>query len=140
MKGILINSIEECMMLHKILKNILYWIFLYGMIFFPIGAIAGDTYNKDVPFQKESCCCSQDNLSISQSETNDCCQDKGSLNCSGKCGMNSCQNSIPIFYILNIDKMMTSHPYVELKNLYPPYNEPYSSSGFYSIWQPPKIV
>ncbi len=71
-----------------------------------------------------------------------CCHHKhhGNSGCRGNCGKASCQNSPTTFFINSIFKYSQNVYNFENKNLYSIYKQPYYSSGFDSIWQPPKIA
>lgn len=92
--------------------------------------------------QTEKSCCDK---KTSQTDKNDCCKNKSSHNqkdnddCGGKCKNASCHcPTAPLAFALTLDAGMKNHIIV-LEKLTIGYTQSYISSGFHSIWQPPKI-
>lgn len=92
--------------------------------------------------QTEKSCCDK---KTSQTDKNDCCKNKSSHNqkdndgCEGKCGHSSCHcPTITLTIALPFVSEMKHHIIV-LEKLTIGYTQSYISSGFHSIWQPPKI-
>ncbi|HRP91094.1 MAG TPA: hypothetical protein PKX92_13770 [Edaphocola sp.] len=100
------------------------------------------TYACGKPAEKtEKSCCKKE---TSQTEKKDCCKshsqdDKNDDDCNGQCGNHSCHCptinitiALPFFPELNHSVF-----YAEKLSFF--YTETHISSGFRSIWQPPKI-
>ncbi|HRB86127.1 MAG TPA: hypothetical protein PLE27_05870 [Bacteroidia bacterium] len=90
---------------------------------------------------EKSCC----DKKSSQTEKKDCCKnhsdnEKDNDGCGGKCGHSSCHCPTVCF---GCTLPFTSEPkynvLVVSKKQFFPYSDPYISSGFHSIWLPPKI-
>jgi hypothetical protein len=89
---------------------------------------------------EKSCC----NKSNSKSKTKDCCkkkhpQEKDS-NCGGECGNSSCHCPSQVSYIVlfSVSEIYTKIFPAAKKPIFL-NKETYTSSGFFSIWLPPKI-
>lgn len=95
---------------------------------------------KSVEKTEKSCCKKE----TSKSDKKDCCKnhsqkDKNDDDCDGKCKNPSCHcPTAPLAFALTLDAGMKNHIIV-LENLTFGYTQSYISSGFHSIWQPPKI-
>ncbi len=74
----------------------------------------------------------------------DCCKNHTDNNqnndgCGGKCKNASCHcPTAPLAFALTLDAGMKNH-FIVLEKLTIGYTQSYISSGFHSIWQPPKI-
>ena len=91
---------------------------------------------------KANSCCDK---KTSQTEKKDCCKNKHSQNnndnddCNGKCGNSSCHCPAVAFgFILYSSELKYNLAIVPQKQFFL-YSDPYISSGYHSIWQPPKI-
>lgn len=94
--------------------------------------------------ETEKFCCSN---KASHAEKKDCCKKEHSDNpknnddCDGKCGNPSCHcPTISIYFgiIPTISELKYNSLAISKKQLFV-YTNTYIPSGFYSIWQPPKI-
>ena len=89
---------------------------------------------------EKSCC----DKKTSQTEKKDCCKNHTDNNqnndgCGGKCKNASCHcPTAPLAFALTLDAGMKNH-FIVLEKLTIGYTQSYISSGFHSIWQPPKI-
>ncbi|MBP7642689.1 MAG: hypothetical protein KA767_05085 [Saprospiraceae bacterium] len=100
------------------------------------------TYACGKPAEKtEKSCCEK---GVSISDKKDCCKthsenDNNNDGCEGKCGHPSCHCPItPLTIALPfVSKEKHNFYFVEKQSI--PYTETYTSSGFCSIWLPPKI-
>lgn len=90
---------------------------------------------------EKSCCKKSENENDNKK---DCCKKSNSQNdkgCDGKCGNSSCHctascNSFAVPYFVTFKSKF--FPSISKKSLFP-RDDNYFSSGFYSIWLPPKI-
>lgn len=89
----------------------------------------------------EKSCCKNE---TSKSEKKDCCKshsqnDKNDDGCGGKCKNPSCHcpTTPPTIALPFVSKEKQNILFIEKQNI--PYTETYISSGFLSIWLPPKI-
>ena len=122
--------------------TILCSIFLLGFFLIPVEAAACTSHTTEVVTKNKSCCDdSSDGHHNIQSCKKDCCKDKGSesTDCSGNCGQKTCHSSSPTFCVYDIIDSQ-KELYFENEKSFSLYNQPYISSGFHSIWQPPKIA
>lgn len=87
------------------------------------------------------------NKQSKKSEHTDCCKTKGSKkskshkDCGSKCQHNSCRcgtSSSSLTLFAEIDLKAESH-FAEIKKQKFDLQQSYCFSGYYSIWQPPKI-
>lgn len=92
--------------------------------------------------QTEKSCCDK---KTSQTDKKDCCKNKSSHNqkdndnCGGKCGNSSCHcPPISFGFVPTLSEPKYSVLVVSKRQFFF-YTNPYLSSGFHSIWQPPKI-
>lgn len=90
---------------------------------------------------EKSCC----DKKTSQTDKKDCCKNKSSHNqkdndnCGGKCGNSSCHcPTAPLAIVLPFVTEMKYYN-IFLEKVTIAYTEIYISSGFHSIWLPPKI-
>jgi len=90
---------------------------------------------------EKSCC----DKKTSQTDKKDCCKNKSSHNqkdndnCGGKCGNSSCHcPPISFGFVPTLSEPKYSVLVVSKRQFFF-YTNPYLSSGFHSIWQPPKI-
>ena len=119
--------------------NILFITFLLGFFLVPIEASACSFYTKEIIKKEKSCCDHSSDHQSKQTCKKDCCKDNGGdSSCSGNCSAKSCHNSAQTFCAQIVGNSYHTFKYEE-ENSYPSYKQPYYSSGFHSIWQPPKI-
>ncbi|ASV79774.1 hypothetical protein CMU73_04005 [Elizabethkingia anophelis] len=121
--------------------NILLIIFVLGVFLIPGQSYACKTHAKKQVIEQASCCEHHDSQDKETCKKK-CCQEKkdGTNPCSGKCGSHSCQNSSQNFSVtLPFTKCLGEQFNIEDEKSYSPYKQPYYSSGYHSIWQPPKI-
>lgn len=126
---------------YTVMKRFYYIAFLIltSLFLTPVQSYACGTISEKM----ETSCCSKQ--SYSEIEKSDCCDtEKGQCgkhgkDCDGKCGNSNCHCptsckifTIPFFAQLSQTKIIVSKP-----TFY--YQEAYYSSGFISIWLPPKI-
>ncbi len=119
--------------------NILISICLLVFMLTPVAVSAcNSTSLKGSRIEKLSCNRHQGKTSCKK----ECCHHKqhGNSGCSGNCGKSSCQNSSTTFCIYNSFKYSQNIYNFENKKSFPIYKQPFYSSGFHSIWQPPKIA
>lgn len=130
--------------------GILLFLFILGFLLGPTKVHACKSHASKPKKKIENCCSRMAHSSSHDKQLTKephckkkCCdtREDGSKECSGKCGGNSCQttshnfSAAPLYFkyshsqLLSIDKML----------IYPPYRYPHYSSGYYTIWQPPKI-
>lgn len=125
--------------------KILLSMFLFGLFLVPIEVSACVTSHTNHPkeiIKVEKSCCddSSDGHHNKQSCKKDCCKDNaGDSGCSGNCGHNSCHSSSPTYLIHGIQDSQKALLFGDKKS-FPLYKQSYYSSGFHSIWQPPKIA
>ena len=92
--------------------------------------------------QTEKSCCDK---KTSQTDKNDCCKNKNSHNqkdnddCGGKCGHSSCHCPTVSFSFIPSTPELKYNLLVVAQKQFFLYSDPYISSGYHSIWQPPKI-
>jgi len=121
--------------------NILLSMFLLGFLLVPGEISACTSHTKEINKKEKSCCDdSSDDNHTEQDCKKDCCKDKedGNSDCSGNCGQKSCPNSFPTFWMHDIKDSPNAF-FFESEKSYSLYKQPSFSSGFHSIWQPPKI-
>ncbi len=114
---------------------------MLGFFLIPGLSYACKAHTK-VKIEKSCCKASPDRHHSTRTCQEDCCKDKrdDSEDCSGKCGNKSCQtpsqsfSEIPTLFTVLQDLFD-----VEGKKLYALYKQPHYSSGYLSIWLPPKI-
>lgn len=111
---------------------------LIGFFLTPTDTYACGSKSENI----ENTCTKQSNT---ETEKKDCCDtEKGQCgkhgkDCGGKCKNPSCHcPTAPLAFALTLDAGMKNHIIV-LENLTFGYTQSYISSGFHSIWQPPKI-
>lgn len=117
-------------------------IFLLGFFLVPAEVSACTSHTKE-SFKKEKSCCDHHSSDRESKHAckKDCCKDSaGDSGCSGNCGAKSCQTSAQSFWVHQIFGGSYHAFEYETKNSYYFYKQPYYSSGFHSIWQPPKIA
>ena len=120
--------------------NILFSMCLLGLFLIPVEAAACTSHTKETIKKEKPCCDHSSNDESKQACKKDCCKDSGEdSGCSGNCGAKSCHNSSPTHCIQNL-KYSHSTFLFENEKSYSFYKQPYYSSGFHSIWQPPKIA
>lgn len=125
----------------KILKIFLS-ISILGFFLIPVQASACSSHTTEVVEKdKSSCDDSSDGHHNKQTCKKDCCKDKEGTDtdCSGNCGQKSCHSSSPSFWAHDIYESQIAFVFWDKKS-YSFYKQPYYSSGFHSIWQPPKIA
>lgn len=125
----------------KILKIFLS-ISILGFFLIPGEALACSSHTNEVVKKEKSCCAdSSDGHHNKQTCKKDCCKDKeGTDNdCSGNCGQTSCHSSSPSYWIHDIKDSQNAFLF-ESEKSFPLYSQLFYSSGFHSIWQPPKIA
>ena len=92
--------------------------------------------------QTEKSCCDK---KTSQTDKNNCCKNKSSHNqkdndgCGGKCGHSSCHCPTVSFSFIPSTPELKYNLLVVAQKQFFFYSDPYFSSGYHSIWQPPKI-
>ncbi len=118
------------------MKKQLHIIILIFGFFLPTSTYACGT-------KTEKACCKKETLS--KTEKKDCCNDKHSKNkensCGGKCGHSNCTSSTVNFSIISFYEIEFKNNNfdfsVEKSKSY--HSETFISSGFTSVWLPPKI-
>lgn len=123
----------------KILKIFLS-ISLLGFFLIPGEASACSSHTTEVVEKDKSCCDDSHHANHTSTCKKECCKDKadGDTDCSGNCGQNSCHSSSPTYLVHDIIDSQKAFLFGDKKS-FPLYKQPYYSSGFHSIWQPPKI-
>jgi len=127
--------------MHRI-RYVVLSMFMLGLFLAPGAAAACTSYSQTVKNNEKSCCDdAQSGNHDAETCKKDCCSaDAGEgSGCSGNCGHQSCQSSSPTYGVHQAAKHSDHVFNFEDKNPYPSYQQPDYSSGFYSIWQPPKI-
>lgn len=121
--------------------KILLSIFSIGFFLIPGEVSACTSQTKEIVNEKSSCDDSSDGHHTEGSCKKDCCNEKEGENtdCSGNCGQKSCHSSSPTFWMHDIKDSQNAFLF-ENEISFPLHNQPYYSSGFHSIWQPPKIA
>ena len=113
---------------------------LLGFFLIPAEASACSSHTTEVVKKEKSCSNdSSDGHHAEGSCEKDCCNDDASTDCSGNCGQKSCHSSFPTFWMHDIKDSQKAFLF-ESERSFPLHNQPYYSSGFHSIWQPPKIA
>lgn len=95
-----------------------------------------------VKIEKSCCEVSSDRHHSESTCQEDCCKDKkdDSKDCLGKCDSKSCQTPSQGFSeIPTLFTILQNRFDPEGKKLYALYKQPHYSSGYLSIWLPPKI-
>ncbi len=123
----------------KILKIFLS-ICLLGFFLIPVEASACSSHTTEVVKKEKSCCDDSHHSNHTNTCEKDCCKDKtgGDTDCSGNCGQNSCHSSSPTYLAHDMIHSQKAFLFGDKKS-FPLYKQPYYSSGFHSIWKPPKI-
>ena len=125
--------------MYRTLK-ILLSMFLFGLFLVPVEVSACTSHTKEIIKEEKSCCDHSSDHQSKQACKKDCCRDSAEdSSCSGNCGAKSCNTSAQTFCAHQIFENNYRLFGYEDKNLYPSYKQPNYSSGFHSIWQPPKI-
>lgn len=126
--------------MNRTLKILLGTFFLLGFFLIPVNSFACELHSKKINDVENSCC----NLSFGEKkdeiQKGNCCKDcdSDSSNCSGNCGMISCNGSSQIFYFQNMKNLITDNFTISNKKLFTHYKQPYFFSLITSIWHPPK--
>ena len=117
------------------------YILLIVMLGFFLTPTLTNACGKSHTKTEKSCC----NKKTSQTDKKDCCinhtdNNQNNDGCDGKCKNHSCHCPTVCF---GCTLPFTSEPKYSIlvvsKKQFFPYTNPYPSSGFHSIWQPPKI-
>jgi hypothetical protein len=110
---------------------------MLGFFLMPSSTYACET-------KTEKPCCKKE--ISSKTEKKDCCEKNKQSNdnqkgCSGKCGHSNCTTSTVNFSLISSSEIEFKSPYfvfnTEKQKFY--HNETDISSGFCSVWSPPKI-
>ncbi|WP_413512836.1 hypothetical protein [Myroides odoratus] len=120
--------------------KILLSISLLGFFLIPGEALACSSHTTEVIKKDKSCYDDSHHSNHLSTCEKDCCKDKtgADTDCSGNCCQNYCQSSSPTYLIHDIKDSQEIFLFGDKKS-FPLYKQPYYSSGFHSIWQPPKI-
>jgi len=114
---------------------------LLGFFIIPVEASACSSHTTETVKKEKSCCDHSSDHQSKQACKKDCCKDKEGTDtdCSGNCGQKSCHSSFPSFWIRDTKEPPNTF-LLESEKTFPLYSQPYYTSGFHSIWQPPKIA
>ncbi|WP_336691087.1 MULTISPECIES: hypothetical protein [unclassified Chryseobacterium] len=119
------------------------FIILLCLAFFLIPNIGFACTKEEIKKEQKSCSKNQS----TKAEKKDCCKtksckkDKDHNDCNGKCKHSSCRcstSSSSLSLPIPIDLKTTNH-FAEIKKQKFGFKQAYYSSGYSSIWQPPKI-
>lgn len=127
--------------MHRLL-NIFLCFVLLGLFLVPEDLAACSSHSKQFSTTEAQCCAKESNDHHAETPCQkECCLDNEGVptGCDGNCGDKSCQNPSPTFWSLFSVKGTSFIDFHQDKNTCPTYQQPYFSSGFHSIWQPPKI-
>lgn len=125
--------------MYRALK-IIFSILILGLFLVPVEVSACTSHSNPKTIKKEKSCCDHSDHQSKQACKKDCCKDKeGDSGCSGNCDARSCHTTAQTFCVHPIVGYSNNVFEYEDKNSYPSYKQPCYSSGFHSIWQPPKI-
>ena len=88
----------------------------------------------------EKSCCKKNQVQVTDKK--DCCSKKQDKSCNGKCGHSNCTTSTSInFAVISLFEISFKNNIFDLitqkSNFY--HSETFISSGFTSVWLPPKI-
>ncbi len=117
------------------------YILLIAMFGFFLTPTLTYACGKSHPKTEKSCCDKKTSLT----DKKDCCKNKSSYNqkdnddCEGKCGHSSCHCPSVCFGFIPSTSEFKYDLLVVAQNQFFLYSDPYISSAFHSIWQPPKI-
>ena len=109
-----------------------------------IGFFLSPSFTYACGTKTEKICCKKE-TSLKDNEK-DCCKkseqsNKNQEGCSGKCGHSNCTTSTVSFSLISLFEIEFKSNYfvfnTRKQKFY--YNEANISSGFYSVWSPPKI-
>lgn len=120
--------------------HIILIIFVLGFFGTPTSSYACGTKSTKT---EKSCC--KKNKESNKAEKKSCCKKKSANNsdgCDGNCNDSDCScptTNSTVFALTFYTELykQTTFPQNKISKSY--YNETYLSSGFHSIWQPPKI-
>lgn len=117
--------------------HILFLMFMLGFFLMP-----GVSYGCETKIEKS--CCKKE--SKARSEQKDCCKKSKESkeepkNCGGKCGHSNCTASSMQFSLLSGNEIEIKSTFFDFTLKKPDFhhNQTTLSSGFYSVWSPPKI-
>ena len=91
----------------------------------------------------EKSCCKK--VTSSKTEKNDCCKNKQSKDkdnsCGGKCGHSNCTTSSVTFSLISFNEIQFKNNNFDFSIEKPKFyhSKTFISSGFTSVWLPPKI-
>lgn len=122
---------------------ILMAIFLLGFLLVPGQSYACKSHAPEhIVKEKKSCCNHTGKMQKDECKKNCCHKAEEASNkpCSGKCGGGSCQSAPRSFSATLASANLSGGQFAtESQKQYFPYKQPYYSTGYTSIWQPPKI-
>lgn len=111
-------------------------IIIFGFLLIPSTTLACGT-------KAEKSCCKKETTSTT--EKKDCCKNKQSEDkdnsCGGKCGHSNCTSSSVNFSIISLYEIEFKNNIFDFSIEKPKFyhSETFVSSGFTSVWLPPKI-
>lgn len=115
----------------------------YLLIILMLGSFLLPTFSYACGTKTETCCCKKE--MSSKTEKKDCCKNKPSKGkdhrCDGKCGHSNCTTSTTNFSILPFYEIEFKNNGFDFCFEKPKFyhSETFLSSGFTSVWLPPKI-
>lgn len=113
---------------------------LLGFFLIPGEASACSSHSTEVIKKEKSCSSkSSDNHHAEQACKKDCCKENADTDCSGNCGQKSCHSSFSTFWMHDNADSQNAFLFASERS-FSLHNQPDYSSGFHSIWQPPKIA
>ncbi len=129
-------------MLKNLSKHI-NWIFFLCLGFFLVPSISYACAKKTANSEQKSCPKDQSAKAEHKSSCKDksCKKCKDGHNCDGNCKHGSCgcsASSSSVSLTIPLDLKVTN-PFAEIKKQKIAFKQTYYSSGYSSIWQPPKI-
>ena len=113
------------------------------IIILTLGVFLSPTLSYACGTKTEKSCCK--NETSSKTEKNDCCNGKHSKNkdnsCGGKCGHSNCTTSSVTFSIISFNEIKFKNNSFDFSTEKPKFyhSKTFISSGFTSVWLPPKI-
>ena len=113
------------------------------IIILTLGFFLSPTLSYACGTKTEKSCCKKE--TSSKTENKDCCNGKHSKDkdnsCGGKCGHSNCTTSSVTFSIISFNEIQFKNNIFDFSSEKPKFypSKTFISSGFTSVWLPPKI-